>query len=57
MAADESFEDTVAAEGDEAAVVGMGRVFFDVVGGEAVVEVCRVVLCAVSVFWRKSDGG
>ena len=44
VAADEGFEDAVAAEGDEGAVVGVGLVVFDVVGGEAVVEVGCVVL-------------
>lgn len=44
VAADQRFEDTVAAEGDEGAVVGVGRVVEGVVGGEAVVKVCGVVL-------------
>ena len=45
VAADERFEDAVAAEGDEGAVVGVRPVVFGVVGAEAVVEVCGVVLC------------
>lgn len=44
MAADEGFEDAVAAEGYEGAVVRVRGVVEDVVGGEAVVEVCGVVL-------------
>lgn len=44
VAADEGFEDAVAAEGYEGAVVGVRGVVQDVVGGEAVVEVCGVVL-------------
>ena len=44
VAADQGFEDAVAAECDEGAVVGMRRVVQDVVGREAVVEVCCVVL-------------
>lgn len=44
VAADEGLEDAVAAEGDERAVVWMRGVVEDVVGGEAVVEVCGVVL-------------
>lgn len=47
MAADERFEDAVAAEGDEGAVVGVGLVGAGVVGGEAVVEVGGVVLRGV----------
>lgn len=49
VAADEGFEDAVAAEGYEGAVVGVGGVVEDVVGGEAVVEVCGVVLCEIGV--------
>ena len=49
MAADQSFEDAVAAEGDEAAVVGVGLVVVGIVGGEAVVEICCVVLQETSV--------
>ena len=44
MAADERFEDAVAAEGYEGAVVGVRGVVQGVVGREAVVEVCGVVL-------------
>lgn len=44
VAADQRFEDAVAAEGYEGAVVRVGGVVEDVVGGEAVVEVCGVVL-------------
>ena len=44
VAPDERFEDTVAAEGYERAVVGVRLVVFGVVGGEAVVEVGCVVL-------------
>jgi hypothetical protein len=44
VAADESFEYAVAAERYETAVVGVGRVGCSVVGGEAVVETCCVVL-------------
>lgn len=44
MAADEGFEDAVAAEGYQGAVVRVRGVVEDVVGGEAVVEVCGVVL-------------
>ena len=44
MAADERFEDAVAAEGYEGAVVGVGRMVEGVVGREAVVEICGVVL-------------
>lgn len=44
VAADQGFEDAVAAECDEGAVVGMRRVVQDVVGREAVVEVRCVVL-------------
>ena len=44
VAADERFEYTMTAEGDEGAVVGVGSVIFHVIGREAVVEVCGVVL-------------
>ena len=44
VAADEGFEDAVAAEGDEGAVVRVRLVVFGVVGREAVVEVGGVVL-------------
>lgn len=44
VAADQRFEDAVPAEGHEGAVVGMRGVVEGVVGGEAVVEVCGVVL-------------
>ena len=47
VAADEGLEDTVAAEGHEGAVVRVGGVVEDVVGGEAVVEVCGVVLLMI----------
>ncbi len=46
VAPDQSLEDAVAAKGDEGAVVGVQGVGFGVVGGEAVVEVCGVVLFA-----------
>jgi hypothetical protein len=44
VAANQRFEDAVAAEGDEGAVVGVWSVVEDIVGGEAVVEVRGVVL-------------
>lgn len=44
MAADEGFENTVATESDERAVVWVRLVVFGVVGAEAVVKVGRVVL-------------
>jgi hypothetical protein len=44
MAADERFEDAVAAEGYEGTVVGVGSVGSGVVGREAVVEICGVIL-------------
>jgi len=44
MAANESFEDAVAAEGHEGAVVRVRSVIEDVVWSEAVIEVCGVVL-------------
>lgn len=44
MAADEGFEDFVAGEGDEAAIVGMRSVVAHVVRREAVVEIRGVVL-------------
>jgi len=44
VAADQRFENAVTAEGDEGAVVGVGGMIEDVVGGEAVVEVRGVVL-------------
>jgi hypothetical protein len=44
VAANEGFQHAVAAEGYEGAVVGMGGVVEGVVRGEAVVEVCGVVL-------------
>lgn len=44
VAADERLEDAVAAECDEGAVVGVRRVVFGVVGREAIVEACSVVL-------------
>lgn len=51
VAADQRFEDAVAAEGDEGAVVGVRGVVEGVVGGEAVVEVCGVVLWEGGVSW------
>lgn len=48
VAADEGFEDAVAAEGDEGAVVRVRDVGGFFVGGEAVVEVCGKVLAWVS---------
>jgi hypothetical protein len=47
VAADESLEDAVAAEGHEGAVVRVGCVVEDVVGRKAVVEVCGVVLLMI----------
>lgn len=44
VASDEGFEDAVAAEGDEGAVVRVGLVLEHIVGGEAVVEVRGVFL-------------
>jgi hypothetical protein len=44
VAANERFEDFVAAEGDEAAVVRVGRVLAGGIGGEAVVEVTCIGL-------------
>jgi hypothetical protein len=44
VAANQRFEDAVAAEGHKGAVVGMWSVVEDIVGGEAVVEVRGVVL-------------
>jgi hypothetical protein len=64
VAADERFEDAVAAEGYEGAVVWVGGVVEDVVGGEAVVEVCGVVLwegfgvsgfCVAMLLWREGE--
>lgn len=56
MAADEGLENLVAAEGNEGAVVGVGRVVCGVVGGEAVVEAGRIVLLAVSVACQSGRG-
>lgn len=60
VAADEGFEDAVAAEGDEGAVVGVGRVVKGVVRGEAVVEVCCVILelgvSGMPRFERRAEG-
>jgi hypothetical protein len=44
VAADQCFEHAVAAEGYEGAVVRVGCVVEGIVGREAVVEVCGVVL-------------
>ena len=44
VAPDERFEDAVAAEGDERAVVWVRLVVVCVVEGEAVVEVCCIIL-------------
>ena len=52
VAADQRFEDAVAAEGDEGAVVGVWGVVEGVVWGEAVVEVCGVVLGEIGVSCR-----
>ena len=52
VAADQCFEDAVAAEGDEGAVVGVWGVVEGVVWGEAVVEVCGVVLGEIGVSCR-----
>ena len=55
MAADEGFEDAVAAEGHEGAVVRVGGVVEDVVGSEAVVEVCGVVLWRLVLVFLRYD--
>jgi hypothetical protein len=47
VAADEGLENAVAAESHEGAVVRVGRVIENVVGSEAVVEVCGVVLLMI----------
>lgn len=52
VAADERFEDAVAAEGHEGAIVGVRGVVVLVVGAEAVVEVCCEVLCRRDVSMR-----
>lgn len=44
MATYEGLKDAVAAEGDQGAIVGVWAVIFHVVGREAVVKVCGVVL-------------
>ena len=44
MAPNQRFEDAVAAESDEGAVVRMRVMVIDVVGGESVVEICGVIL-------------
>lgn len=44
VAADEGFEDLVAGEGDDRAIVWMWAMVFHVVRGEAVIEVGSVVL-------------
>jgi hypothetical protein len=44
MAADQSFEDAMAAKSDEGAVVGVRAMVFRIVRAEAVVEVGGVIL-------------
>ena len=44
MAPNQRFEDAVATESDEGAVVRVRVMVIDVVGGESVVEICGVIL-------------
>jgi hypothetical protein len=52
VASDESLEDAVAAEGHKRAVVWVGCVVEHVVGSEAVVEICGVVLVMIVSMWK-----